>query len=186
MAGHLFAVRQALQVLFVVDHLVVLLLVIFPEIEVANGVLPRKVIKSVPSNRISTLSKVILDPLTVRASALPSWKSVADVLSSAFTNAEILFRGVIVELLMLVSTAKAPLGLIGAILRLEEEELLDEKEITSSIAQSGIRFLAASRWCRGMKRSLRQLTLVVTLPRSFAVLNVAFPYESIVYSFLGK
>ena len=186
MAGQFLAVRQLLQVLFIVDHLVVLLLVIFPEIEVANGVSPRKVIKSVPVNLISTLSKVILDPLTVRASALPSWKSVSDVLSSAFINAGILLRGVIVELLMLVSTAKAPLGLIGAILRLEEAELLDEKEITSSIAQSGIKFWAASLWCRGMKRSLRQLTLVETLPRSFGVLKVAFPLESIVYNFLGK
>ncbi len=186
MAGHFLAVRQSLQVLFVVDHFVVLLLVIFPEIEVANGVLPRKVIKSVPENLISTFSKVIFDPFTVRASALPTWKSVAEVLSSAFTNAGILLRGEIVAVLMLASTAKAPLGFIGAILRFEEEDLLDEKEITSSIAQSGIRFWAASSRCRGMKRSLRQLTLVETLPRSFGVLKVAFPFESTVYNFLGK
>ena len=150
MAGQFLpgAVRQSLHVLFSVDHLAVLLLVILLLIEVANVVLPTKVIKSAPPNLISTLSKVILDPFTVRASALPSWKSVAEVLSSAFTNAARLFLGlgmVVEELFNEVSSAKLPLGLIGAILRFEEEEELEEKEMTSNIAQSGIRFLAASR-----------------------------------------
>ena len=42
MEGQFLAVRQALQVLFSVDHLVVLLLVILLEIEVAIVAFPRK------------------------------------------------------------------------------------------------------------------------------------------------
>ena len=120
----------------------------------------------------------------------PSLKLVGVDDSKGFINAARLFLGlgivaldVLLDVLRVVSRAKFPLGLIGAIFRFDREELLDEKEMTSSMAQSGMRFLVFSFLCLGMKRSLRQLTLVGTLPRSYGVLKVALPYESSVKSF---
>jgi hypothetical protein len=57
--------------------------------------------------------------------------------------------------------------------------LLDEKDMTSSMAQSGRRFLVFSFLCLGMNRSLRQFTFVGTLPRSCGVLKVAFVSEAL-------
>ena len=120
----------------------------------------------------------------------PSLKLVGVDDSKGFINAARLFLGlgivaldVLLDVLRVVSRAKFPLGLIGAIFRFDREELLDEKEMTSSMAQSGMRFLVFSFLCLGMKRSLRQLTLGGTLPRSCGVLKVALPYESSVKSF---
>ena len=120
----------------------------------------------------------------------PSLKLVGVDDSKGFINAARLFLGlgivaldVLLDVLRVVSRAKFPLGLIGAIFRFDREELLDEKEMTSSMAQSGMRFLVFSFLCLGMKRSLRQLTLVGTLPRSCGVLKVALPDESSVKSF---
>ena len=116
----------------------------------------------------------------------PSLKLVGVDDSKGFINAARLFLGlgiVALDVLRVVSRAKFPLGLIGAIFRFDREELLDEKEMTSSMAQSGMRCLVFSFLCLGMKRSLRQLTLVGTLPRSCGVLKVALPDESSVKSF---
>ena len=95
--------------------------------------------------------------------------------SRGLRSASRLFRADIVALLRVALHAKAPFGLIGEIFRGEIVELLDEKEMRSSIAQSGTRFLAASRWWRGMKRSVRQFKFVITLPRSVGEVKTAFP-----------
>lgn len=112
--------------------------------------------------------------------ALPSLKLVGVDDSKGVINAErlLLGLGMVVELFMVESSAKLPLGLIGAIFRFDREVLLDVKDMTSSMAQSGIRFFAFSFLCLGMNRSLRQFTFVGTLPRSCGVLKVAFVCEA--------
>lgn len=114
--------------------------------------------------------------------ALPSLKLVGSDDSKGFINAVRLFLGlgmVVEELFNEVSSAKLPLGLIGAIFRFDREELLDEKDMTSSMAQSGMRFLVFSFLCLGMNRSRRQFTFVGTLPRSCGVLKVALVSEAL-------
>ncbi len=121
-------------------------------------------------------SNVIFAPVPALAMELPSLKLAGLDDSKGFINAARLFLGLgmVVELFMLESSAKLPLGLIGAIFRFDREESLDVKDMTSSMAQSGMRFLVFSFLCLGMNRSLRQFTFVGTLPRSCGVLKVAF------------
>ena len=136
---------------------------------------------------MSFASNVIFAPAPDLAMALPSLKLVAVEDSNGFIKAARLFLGLgMVVVFNEVSSAKLPLGFIGAILRIDREELLDEKDMTSSMAQSGIRFFALSFVCLGMNRSLRQFTFVRTLPRSCGVLKVALFDASSVCNFCIK
>ena len=96
-------------------------------------------------------------------------------ISRGLIRASRLFRAAIGVVLSVGLQAKVPLGLMGAIFNGEAVELFEENEITSSMAQSGMRFLAASRWCRGIKRSLRQFKFVSTFPKSAGEVKTPFP-----------
>ena len=119
-----------------------------------------------------SLPNVIFPETVPLATELPSTNAVVEFAEegvlevSALNNAgTVLFR-VYVALFRVLFTAKVPLGLTGAIFRFDDDELLEVKEMTSSIAQSGIRSWADSFACRGMKRRRRQFKFVGTLPRS--------------------